>query len=62
MNPVGVRLPVRDDGAAPVTILDGVGRVVRIVPADEFRRHHGVPDPSTTSRWRRRTKRVKNGA
>jgi hypothetical protein len=33
-----VRLPSHDESIAPVTILDGQGRVVRVVPAAEFRR------------------------
>ena len=33
-----VRLPLGDEPVAPVTILDAQGRVVRIVPAEDFRR------------------------
>jgi hypothetical protein len=42
-----------DEGAAPVTILDGTGRVIRIVPAAEFRRIHGVPERPTIENLRR---------
>jgi hypothetical protein len=58
MNPG--QTPVADEEeAAPVTILDGLGRVVRIVPAEEFRRIHGVPERPTPDNWRRRRERVK---
>jgi len=59
MNPADLRLASDEDGAAPVTILDGLGRVVRIIPAEEFRRIHGVPERPTTDNWRRRRERVK---
>ena len=59
MNPAGLRLAANEEGAAPVTILDGLGRVVRIVPAEEFRRIHGVPERPTADNWRRRRERVK---
>lgn len=36
----GVRLPSSDELIAPVTILDARGQVVRVLPADEFRRTH----------------------
>lgn len=42
-----------DEDVAPVTILDGTGRVVRIVPASEFRRIHGVPERPTIAKLRR---------
>lgn len=61
MSAAGVRLPVNDEGAAPVTILDGAGRVVRVVPADEFRKVHGVSGRPTVERWRRRRGRVDRG-
>ena len=35
-----VTLPSREESVAPVTILDGQGGVVRVVPAAEFRRLH----------------------
>jgi hypothetical protein len=38
-----VRLPSFDETIAPVTILDGLGHVVRVVPATEFRR----PEPAS---------------
>ena len=37
-----IRLPAQDEPAGPVTILDGQGRVLRIVPAAEFRRLYPV--------------------
>jgi hypothetical protein len=43
MTPTGGRLAADDEGASPVTILDGRGRVIRIVAAEEFRR-----DPRTS--------------
>jgi hypothetical protein len=39
-----IRVPSHDDTIAPVTILDGQGRLVRVVPATEFRRP-GLPPP-----------------
>ena len=33
-----IRLPNHDEPASAVTILDGEGRVMRVVPAHEFRR------------------------
>jgi hypothetical protein len=42
-----LRLPSPDESIGPVTILDGQGRVVRVVPASEFRR--AQPD---TGGWR----------
>jgi len=44
---------------APITILDGLGQVVRIVSAEEFRRTHGVPELSKTGKWHRKQARVK---
>ena len=35
-----IRLPVHEEAIAPVTIFDGQGSVVRVVPAVEFRRLH----------------------
>ena len=58
MNP-GMRPVADDEEVAPVTILDGLGRVVRIVPAEEFRRLHGVPERPSLDSWRRRRERVK---
>ena len=59
MNPAGGRLVGDEENAAPVTILDGLDRVVRIVPAEEFRRIHGVPERPTHDNWRRRRGRAK---
>ncbi len=59
MNPAGPRLVGDEEIAAPVTILDGLGRVIRIVPAEEFRRIHGVPERPTPDNWRRRRGRAK---
>jgi hypothetical protein len=58
MKPPGRRL-VEEERAEPVTILDGLGRVIQILPAEEFRRIHGAPGRSTTERWRLRRDRVK---
>jgi hypothetical protein len=59
MNAAGVRLPISDEGAAPVTILDGRGAVVRIVSALEFRRLHGLSDPPTVDYRRRQRPKVR---
>jgi hypothetical protein len=59
MKAARVRLPSSDENVAPVTILDGLGRVIRIVPAEQFRRDHGVPGRPTTGSWRRKRERVK---
>ena len=57
------RTPVADEQTvAPVTILDGSGRVVKIVPADEFRRIHGSPEPPKLEALRRRRGRAKAAA
>ena len=54
------RKAATDQGSiAPVTILDGLGRVIRIVPAEEFRRTHGTPEQSTVNHWRRNKDRIK---
>lgn len=53
MHPAGRRLVGEEEGAAPVTILDGLGRVIRIVAAEEFRRIHGVPERPAPDHWRR---------
>jgi hypothetical protein len=34
----GIRLPSREEQVSAVTILDGEGRIIRVVPANEFRR------------------------
>jgi hypothetical protein len=59
MSAARVRLPDDDEDVAPVTILDGLGRVVRVIPAKEFRRNHGAPARPTTDKWRRRRERMK---
>jgi hypothetical protein len=59
MNPAGVRLPGREEDAAPVTILDGRGAVVRIVSAAEFRQIYGITERPTIIYRRRRSERVK---
>src|SRR5437660_10624810 len=46
----GRRLPSRDESVAPGTILDGEGRVIRVVPAAEFRR----PQLPSRGTWRDR--------
>jgi hypothetical protein len=53
-----VRLPMREEVIAPVTILDGRGSVVQIVPAAEFRRLH---PSSVDSRHARRVRRRERG-
>ena len=51
-----IRFPGDTEPIGAVTILDAEGRVVRIVPAAEFRRaSKGDPGPSSHS-WRRRKK------
>jgi hypothetical protein len=59
MKPAGVKVPDHEEAAGPVTILDGQGRVIRIVPAEEFRRNHGVAGRPTIDSPRRRRERVK---
>ena len=59
MNPASRRLVDDQEDAAPVTILDGLGRVMEIVPAEEFRRIHGAPERPTPDNWRRRRQRAK---
>jgi len=59
MNPA-YRRPVGDEeAAAPVAILDGSGRLISIVPAEEFRRTHGAPELSKAENWRRKRARLK---
>ncbi len=54
------RTPVADEQTvAPVMILDGAGRLVKIVPAEEFRRIHGSPAPPKLEQLRRGRGRVK---
>ena len=49
-----VKLPSHEELIAPVTILDVQGRVVRVVPATEFRRIQVVPTRPIVGNWRRR--------
>jgi len=59
MNSASWRPVAEEEAVAPVTILDELGRVVRIVPAEEFRRTHGVPELSKAEKWRRKRARLK---
>jgi hypothetical protein len=54
MSRPGTSIPLREEGPAPVTVFDGLGRVVRIVTADEFRRSHGSIERPTLTAGRRR--------
>ena len=49
-----IRLPEHAETIAPVTILDGQGHVVRVVPGTEFRR----PEPASRGHWRERHRRL----
>src|SRR2546428_11327472 len=42
-----VRLPSGDESIAPVTILDAQRRVVRVVPAEQFRRARSAATTAT---------------
>lgn len=59
-SPAGVvRLPWHDDEAiAPVTILDALGQVVRVVPAKEFR----GPAPASHGHSREQRRRLSRRA
>jgi hypothetical protein len=59
MTSPGGRPVAEEESASPVTILDGLGRVVRVVTAEEFRRIHGVPEGPKPDMWRRRRARAK---
>jgi hypothetical protein len=48
-----VRLPDHEDTIAPVTILDAEGRVLRVVPAREFRPTPAVGTAPMLTRARR---------
>ncbi len=48
-----VRLPSHEESIAAVTILDGQGRVVRVVSATEFRRAQGARTQPVAGPWRR---------
>jgi hypothetical protein len=54
MKDADVRLAANEEGVSPVTILDALGRVIRIVPAAEFRRSHGSPTRSAMDSGRHR--------
>jgi hypothetical protein len=54
MKPTKRNVVADEDKAAPVTILDGSGRVIEIIEAKEFRRIHGVPELPSTGVSRRR--------
>jgi len=49
-----IRLPEHAETIAPVTILDGQGHVVRVVPETESRR----PEPASRGHWRERYRRL----
>jgi hypothetical protein len=59
MKPTSQRPVGDEENVAPVTILDGQGRVIRIVPVEEFRRIHGVPEQPGADKWRRRRERAR---
>jgi hypothetical protein len=52
-----IRLAINEESISPVTILDGLGRVVRVVPADVFRRNRGPVVESPIQGGRRRRAR-----
>jgi hypothetical protein len=54
MKPTKRTVVANEDEAAPVTILDGSGRVIEVIEAKEFRRIHGVPELPSTGVSRRR--------
>jgi hypothetical protein len=59
MSSAGRRPVADEESVAPVTILDGMGRVIGVVPAEEFRRVHGAPERPKPEMWRRRRERAK---
>ena len=59
MSSAGRRPVADEESVAPVTILDGMGRVIGVVPVEEFRRIHGVPERLKPDMWRRRRERAK---
>ena len=59
MSSAGRRPIADEESVAPVTILDGLGRVIGVVPAEEFRRIHGAPERPKPDMWRRRRERPK---
>jgi hypothetical protein len=62
MKRADVRLVTNEEGVSPVTILDALGRVIRVVPAAEFRRIHGAPARPSTESLHYRRERVKASA
>jgi hypothetical protein len=56
-SPTAVRLPSQDESIAPVTILDGQGSVVQVMPAAEFRRLHPLAGDYGHARTARRRER-----
>jgi len=55
MNPARPKVGADEEAAAPVTILDGMGQVIRTIPASEFRRTHGsAAQPTAVKRRQRR--------
>jgi hypothetical protein len=59
MKRADVKLATYEEGVSPVTILDAFGRVIRVVPAAEFRRIHGAPIRAALESSRHRRERVK---
>ena len=55
-----IKLPDHEEAISPVTILDGQGRVVRVVLAQEFRRHAVTAElsPARTKKYHRPTRTV----
>jgi hypothetical protein len=60
MKRADVRLASNEEGASPVTILDALGRVIRVVPAAEFRRSHGSPIRTAMESGRHRPGRLRS--
>ena len=54
MQPGDRKAFTEEENVAPVTILDGLGRVMQIVAAPEFRKNHSAPERSTLDKRRRR--------
>ena len=52
---IDIKLPDHEEAISPVTILDGQGRVVRVVPAQEFRRRAVTAElsPTPTKKYHR---------
>jgi hypothetical protein len=60
MKRADVGLATSEEGVSPVTILDAFGRVIRIVPAAEFRRIHGAPTRTEMESGRHTRERVRS--